>query len=47
MSGPGSQYNCLTLSYKRLGQMPLHEGRQIGRLRQDRLELYNSVLPWT
>jgi hypothetical protein len=26
LSGHGSQYNCLTLSYKRLGQAPLHRG---------------------
>jgi hypothetical protein len=33
LSGPGSQCNCLTLSYKRLGQAPLPRGGQIGRLR--------------
>jgi hypothetical protein len=47
MSGPGSRCNCPTLSCKRLGHAPLHRGRQIGRLRQGRLEHYNSVLPWT
>jgi hypothetical protein len=33
LSGPGSQCNCLTLSYKRLGQAPLPRGGQIGRLK--------------
>jgi hypothetical protein len=47
LSGLGSQYNCLTWSYKRLGQTPLHRGGQIGRLRQGSLKQYNSVLPWT
>jgi hypothetical protein len=58
LSDPGSQYNSLTLSYKRLGEAALHRGRsrdrsregsvggRKGRLRQGRLKQYHSVLLW-
>jgi hypothetical protein len=31
LSGFGTHCNCPTLSYKRLGQAPLHRGREKGR----------------
>jgi hypothetical protein len=52
LSGLGSHCNCPTLSYKRLRQTPLHNGRSRPEKgscshRQGRLEQYNSILPLT